>query len=499
MKPASRFAALAGVAAIFVTMALVTAYFVGAGGPPDSGKTDPICRVVRDKLGLRCVRIYGDEALMGGGAYVKAPDRDDADQPVPSPNGHLLGQTCRVPGAPQQDGGIETKREDTAIESVNYSLDRSLKEGADLGFTTAERMSFKAGPAISDARTMKLTVKKSQLVTIDENSMIMAYRSCWIRLSCVQHIRDAHYKVISKELVGHDLTYLLTDASGHALDLDAGAKKGSVQVDANGRTDVHREEDHSLITEGPVVLGVDFFPPDVFADKPYCTSQVEYSATGGAHVEVGTAGGPAVPASAFAPLGRPARLESVGREALVPGCGSEPSRAFAEGQVSSPMPNAISFSQQVLVHGGFESSRIGFPFVLGCATTPTVTTAFVDMTGKLDVTIRIDHASAFVVRYDNLPSGSTLEVAAPPGALVSVPGSRAAALVQIAGISGSGSKLIEVGDAGVYSVKWTARVGGTVGPDHPTVIASHGGFSVNLPDEGFYGTVVGYRGNGGND
>jgi hypothetical protein len=296
---------------------------------------------------------------------------------------------------------------------------------------------------------------------IDENVLLDLLAGTGIRQSCIEHLLQSKYSVISRALIAKDLAYQFTDKSGQSYSFAAAAQNGQVQLGGGGSTTVDATQATQIVASTPVVLGVSFLNPNLLQQqKAKLEAPVVFSSSGQAEAIATGAGGQGAlsPANDRKPAGAVAMAVASGNERSECGADRETTTSMASitAHVRTPSPDSIAISGTGTIRGGHYATGgcVTTGILLGRSGHDTGVSGQYTFNGLTHATVRSDNARLLMVDYSGLPNGSTIEVHDPQGRALPTNGSQQAASV----VSGTGSLTYNISGPGVYLVSLSSRV-----------------------------------------
>lgn len=268
---------------------------------PVLAQIDPICQFV-EKLSLRCLASPSAETLMGPGRYVRyAPSAADTKVP-PLGSGSLFEPVCIVDGvepgkAVQELTDALEKQQGTnhvPFDEVTYKLDRAFQAGASLPVPKLSNLELKAGPKLTEVQEISIKAPTAWVKVIDENRFIDILSRAAIKDTCIDQVIQQRYSVVSKAAIAQDYVITVKDKAGQEFALSAAVAKGQVEMSGGGTSSSSIDEFVKKSSALPVVLGVDFFSPDLLTKHratlvaPVFDSRAVTTADAEAHEQRGT-------------------------------------------------------------------------------------------------------------------------------------------------------------------------------------------------------------------
>lgn len=447
--------------------------------------TDPLCSYVSDTQ-LRCVVILGSDSLLGPGAMVDYPSNAATGTRVPLPNAELFSSTCLVPGEKADALKALFKQQErenaVTVPKESYDFSRAVKIGVELPVPKLYNLDIKAGPNISQLQTITFVANRAWVKYIDENVMLDLLANAGIKQSCIDHLLQSKYSVVSKALVADNLDYEFTDKGGQSYSFAAAAQKQQLQISAGGTTNVDSNQATQILASTPVVLGVSFLNPDVLQQqRTRLDAPVVFSSTGQAEVLAIGAGGQ----GAFTQVadrkteGAVAAANATGSERSECGADRETTASLANlsAYVRTPAPNSVAISGGGTIRGGhYATGTCVVGQLMGRSGHDTGVTGQYAFSGLTRATVRSETATLLVVDYSGLPNESTIEVRDPFGQALPAEETSAAT----SKVSGSGRITYKIDGAGVYLIALSSRVTEVVNGAGSKRLFTAGTVSVNV-------------------
>src|SRR6266571_2335808 len=173
-------------------------------GQQAAAAIDPLCSYVNGTQ-LRCVVMLGSDSLLGPGAMVDYPSNAAADTRVPLPNAELFSSTCLVPGekADSLQTLFQQQEQENAVTvpQQTYDFSRAVKVGIELPVPRLYNLNIKAGPNINQLQKISFHANHAWIKYIDENVLLDLLANAGIRQSCIDHLLQSKYSVVSRALI----------------------------------------------------------------------------------------------------------------------------------------------------------------------------------------------------------------------------------------------------------------------------------------------------------
>lgn len=384
---------------------------------------DHLCEYISQTLHFECVDVLQATDSMHPGAVTTYRPRTD-QQPfgrAEVPSLDLLLDSCRIPGTDRmalvagfgQPAAI-------ALPSFTYDLGGALKEGVDIPLPKLEGAKITVGPTLSRAASARITNKKAWIESWDAGAARQVFASCNIKQDCIDLVKSSHYKVISTTAVVDGLSYEFKDSSSNDLALSA-ASGNEVAVQNGGHVELKQGAVASLDATAPFVVGVRFFPDEIFANQATCVEPIQFAAEGLARVTVSGGGGSGNvggPFSATAQLGDSASIDKRGSEQseCEPGLDLTVSQGRISASVDSPNPGKLRFAYDYGLSGGHYDTVAACPLGkwVGKTGHDNTTNVSAELVGRIRILIRTSNAPRIRVLHPNIAGGS-IEVLDPLG------------------------------------------------------------------------------------
>jgi hypothetical protein len=384
---------------------------------------DHLCEYVFQTLHLECVDVLeATDGMHPGAVTVLRPKSDD--QPfgrAEIPRLDLLRESCRIPGTnPEVIAAGMSAPAPVALPAFTYDLQGALKEGVQIPVPKLEGTTITAGPNLSSVASVRITNKKAWIESWDAGAALQAFASCNIKQTCIDLIQSSHYKVISTTAVVDGLSYEFKDESSNELVLSVGGGK-AVDIQNGGHVEMKSGSTASLDTTAPFVVGVRFFPDQIFASQPTCAEPIKFAAEGLAAVTASGGGGKGNiggPFTQTAKLGEKAAIDKRGTEQSECEAGLDltVSEARVAAQVDSPGPGKLRFSYDYALSGGHYDTVAACPLGkwVGKTGHDNTTNVSAELVGRIRILVRTSQTPRLSVLRPNL-QGGTLQVQDPLG------------------------------------------------------------------------------------
>jgi hypothetical protein len=232
---------------------------------------DPICQYIQT-LHLNCVVTPAAEGVLGPGHFVAYSTTGVPHPRVPFPNGDLFSDACAVPGAKAaqlrahmlSELKKQEKKNALPFDDITFKLDRTFQAGAELPVPKLADLKLKAGPKMTEVQDISLKVPHGWLKIIDENQFIDLLAGAAIQQRCIDRVIEKEYSVVSKAAIAQDYDIVVTEKAGQSFGLSAAVTKGEITMEAGGNAGSAIDETIKKNAAMPVVVGVDFFDPEIF-------------------------------------------------------------------------------------------------------------------------------------------------------------------------------------------------------------------------------------------
>src|SRR5437660_10203257 len=120
------------------------------------------------EVGVRCVVVLADQALLGPGAVVELPVDAASDSKVPLPVFNLQ-TNCVVPGTGYALHASDPRT--VALPQFSYEVSRNLKEGGRIELPQiAPGLDLRAGPNWKALSRIDISAPQAQVTAIDQIS-----------------------------------------------------------------------------------------------------------------------------------------------------------------------------------------------------------------------------------------------------------------------------------------------------------------------------------------
>lgn len=425
---------------------------------------DRLCDFVRDEQKMTCVAVLASDKLMRPGViidYHPDPNRNDS---APLPNADLFGHACYVPGTASEALNRDFEPANSiSIPTLSYDIDRSLKVGADLGLPQLVGAKVTAGPKWSEVSKLEFAVDEAWMALLDENEALNAIRSCEVRKSCVDRIISQKYSVIGATIVAKGVAIKVYSQNGDLISINGGLTSGIVNIDAGTQSNSTTTASATLRSDELRVVGVRFFPANIFDNQPICTDDVVFRATGQANAKISGGGGNGhiELSTSDSVFGKPAELRNAGGERSE--CRDDFERTTSESiafaHVAPFTESSLSFQYEVLAKGGHyvTAATCAFGQPVGITGHDTTAEAAVDLSGTIYATVRTEKPAPIAVNYEAVPKGTFLRVVNWKGELL--PDAKGNPVQMEGGVPVDGTGTLEflAGGEGVYRVETTMR------------------------------------------
>jgi len=429
---------------------------------------DHLCEYVSQTLHFECVDVLQATDTMHPGAVTSYRPKSDqqAFGRAEVPQLDLLLDSCRIPGTDKAavTAGLSQPGQ-IALPTFTYDLEGALKEGVDIPLPKLQGAKITVGPNLSHATSARITNKRAWVQNWDAGAARQVFASCNIKQDCIDLIQSSHYKVISSTAVVDGLSYEFEDSSSNELALSGGGS-GEVAVQNGGHVTVKQGAAASLDATAPYVVGVRFFPDDIFANQPTCSEPIRFAAEGVVRVTASGGGGTGNiggPFSASAELGDTASIDKKGSEQseCEPGLNLTVSEGRISARVDSPGPGKLRFHYDYALSGGHYDTVAACPLGkwVGKTGHDNSTNVSAELVGSIRILIRTSSAPRVRVLHPSIAGGSVavldplgqpvLEIKPPaPGEHVEGPVPEVVSNASLYQLEGPGS----------YTVQYSARL-----------------------------------------
>src|SRR5260221_5204236 len=123
---------------------------------PSSGTDDPLCKMVRDRYGMKCVPLATPKTY-DRGALIRTQTTENAKTTTTLPEDYLFAPAC-VFSPDAVLSAVFQEDPDVSLDfgKPEYTLDRNASAGVELNLPQVTGLKFKAGPKVSYVRKLVL-------------------------------------------------------------------------------------------------------------------------------------------------------------------------------------------------------------------------------------------------------------------------------------------------------------------------------------------------------
>jgi hypothetical protein len=383
---------------------------------PEFVDIDPICQSMQ-KLKLSCVAVPMTEGVLGPGHIIEHPSGGQPDSKVTISKGNLFAGACAMPGpraaAMLADELAELRSQEQAnqasFDDVTFKLDRTFQAGADLPIPKLANLKLKAGPKLSEVQTISLKMPHAWMKIIDENQFINLLAGAAIDPQCLIRIINNQDRVVSAAAIAQDYDIIITENSGQSFGLSAAVKKGDISMNAGGDAGSAIDETIKKNSAIPMVLGVDFFNPEIFKQNQARLTAPVFHTTAQTNARV-TASGPQ------GVIWDSQRTASLGQSLPITQSGGGGGNACGGGALSTASLNSVVSPKEAASDQpesrSFEFSTFGKmsgglsrTLAFGCAAIPGNVEAQISFDTVVETIVRSEKQSVLRVDFTGGPAG----------------------------------------------------------------------------------------------
>lgn len=449
---------------------------------PEIVDIDPICQSMQ-KLKLSCVATPMAEGVLGPGHYMDYPTAAKPDTKVTISKGSLFAGACAMQGpkaaAMLADLIAELKGQEqqnsVSFDDITFNLDRAFQAGADLPVPKLADLKLKAGPKLSEVQTISLKVPHAWMKIIDENQFINLLAGAAIDPQCIERVINKEYRVVSTAAIAQDYDIVITEKAGQSFGLSAAVQKGEITMTAGGDASSAIDETIKKNSAIPMVLGVDFFDPEIFKQNRARLTAPIFSTTAQTHMRAHAIGDRGIlwQTERSGTLGQTLPLQESGGGQGNQNCGggaaSTATLTSALAPAAQPAEHSDSRSFDLSISGTMEGGLSVNWTNFSCQTQPAHVDALVSFNSVIETIVRSAETSILRVEFQGMPAGrvevrdwkgnslqqKSPETAAKDGALSFPLAGAGVYEVQVSGeriLSANGPSIVPVNERGTFTV-----------------------------------------------
>src|SRR5262249_21498841 len=147
---------------------------------------------------------------------------------------------------------------------------------------------LKAGPKISQVRSVALEADDVQYFAVDTNSFFAAVGSCKIRSACITRALAPDIRIVKRLLVAKNLKYIIQTESNAQLSLSAALESKMLDLDTMTAKSITDKKD--LSSGRNLVIGVDFFDPAELQTASQCRDDMSILSISGSTIATADTG-----------------------------------------------------------------------------------------------------------------------------------------------------------------------------------------------------------------
>lgn len=236
-------------------------------------KSNPLCDLAAKNFKMQCVQL-ASPSLYDRGAFIPFSEANDNLIPLAFPEDQILAESCLLNSV--EDAELVIFRADPNKSVVfgkhTFNINKNIALGADLNIPEAAGFTIKAGPRITQARTITLEADNAIFFNIDSSLFKSILNSCNIKRSCVSNAKDINKRVIKQLLVAKKLRYVVATNSGESFPLSVALERN--MIDIGTKVDGDTVTTRDLSTGIDMVFAVNFFDPQEFQGVTICERDI---------------------------------------------------------------------------------------------------------------------------------------------------------------------------------------------------------------------------------
>src|SRR5262252_1118190 len=165
------------IAVVVLAVLVFIIYRFYAFGPKPS--PDPLCAMA-SRYKMTCVNLAAP-AVYDHGALIRSSLESKNDAIVALPSDYVFSDRCALsPTAIAFSQYHESPEHNVVFGSHTFNIDRNLSIGANLTLPKVAGLSLKAGPKLSEIRSIVLEADSAPYSNIDTNAFLNALSSCTV-------------------------------------------------------------------------------------------------------------------------------------------------------------------------------------------------------------------------------------------------------------------------------------------------------------------------------
>jgi hypothetical protein len=388
---------------------------------PEIVDIDPICQSMQ-KLKLSCVATPMAEGVLGPGHYMDYPTAAKPDTRVTISKGSLFAGSCALQGpkaaamlaAVLAELKSQEQQNSVSFDDITYKLDRAFQAGADLPVPKLADLKLKAGPKLSEVQTISLKVPHAWMKIIDENQFIKLLAGAAIDSHCIERVINKEYRVVSTAAIAQDYDIIITEKEGQSFGLSAAVQKGEITMTAGGDASSAVDETVKKNSAIPMVLGVDFFDPDIFKQNRTRLTAPVFSTTASTHMRATALDDRGVlwQTASSGKLGESLPLQQRGEGPGDPRCGAGVPSTAALTTMLAPAPHEERLESRSFdlytsgnISGGFSKRFVFTGGAPSCQSQPVIVQAVVSYETTVETIVRSSAVSTLQVAFTDLNTG----------------------------------------------------------------------------------------------
>ena len=282
----SRRRKLVGFVAIAAIGGIIAYRYVHLGAKLDA---DRLCALAQT-YHMRCVSL-ASPTIYDHGAYVHLDPTQKENDQVSLPTDYVFSPQCSFAAA---TAAFTQFKEDptqyVAFGTHVFRVDRHLSAGVDLNLPRLAGLSLKAGPKVSDIRSVSLEAESARYFNIDTREFLNTLSSCSVRPACASVVKSANVRVIKRLLVAKNLKYRVETATGESESLASAVRSANLTVSMDSGSSSTSVDD--LSSGKDMVFAVEFFDPDELKGISVCKKSVSIIKVTGSTVANASTGAP---------------------------------------------------------------------------------------------------------------------------------------------------------------------------------------------------------------
>lgn len=240
--------------------------------------SDELCQHVSGQFKLNCATPPGGSEIWGPGQVVDPPKWYEVfDGRYGLPTASLFSGSCVYDNRIKPDVAF---REDRRLDFRPQKLAASGTASGDLSwiFPKAQNLRMSVGPEWSKVKTVEISAGKAWSSKLDSLKLSDAVKSCNVRPSCIEEIKNKNLEIINSVMIVDDLSYRFETTDGRSVDLSGALNDKFIDITGDAASTIKEEQSNTVSYSA--VVGFTTIVSDDLPLEEACSETVVYEKTG---------------------------------------------------------------------------------------------------------------------------------------------------------------------------------------------------------------------------